>query len=277
MNNKRLIELPSVRWVTATLLLLGIISAIVIALNSNLVWNLSYEGFNFFVRAFSVPITIITSILPIVGFIAVNHRSEQTKQQIELANAQILVAQNQNNFSNYYKHIEEFEKYVAHLYEPLNSINARRIHFYLFPNAKLGDFNPVTLEVMDFKDKMRAIAENALEFIKDGEKKSDLKFANSCSYLQQEIWHYGSDMGEKTENSVLVVTATDNAPQIKVLKGLKSLHTTVNGFRKLCAFENPQTRCDIEDVLLALHLRDKSHENQQLLIDDLNKIIRHCS
>ena len=40
-----------------------------------------------------------------MALLAANHRSEQTKAQIS-SNAQ------QNLFANFYKHIEEFEKYI---------------------------------------------------------------------------------------------------------------------------------------------------------------------
>ena len=86
---------------------------------------------------FKSPIAIIGFGLPILGLIGLNHRSEQTKQQI-------LLSESQNNFTNYYKHIEEFEKYLS------NSIGAngwfkdsahrRQLHHKLFPEASQGNF-----------------------------------------------------------------------------------------------------------------------------------------
>lgn len=80
--------------------------------------DLSGNGFNKFAEFYKVPTAFLAIGLTLVGLCAANHRSEQTKRQIErtanqitLTNSQIELTKIQNNFSNYYKHIEEFEKY----------------------------------------------------------------------------------------------------------------------------------------------------------------------
>ena len=68
---------------------------------------------------------------------ALNHRSEQTAKQIE-------VAQEQNIFTNYYKHREEFIKYVDNQL-PDREVNTLHAHRVLFPNSKKsvkGTFKP---------------------------------------------------------------------------------------------------------------------------------------
>ncbi|MEW8034830.1 MAG: hypothetical protein AB2817_02085 [Candidatus Thiodiazotropha sp.] len=131
--NKSLIELP-IFWITIIFLFgLSFIIALIIFSESDLFIDLTYEGFNNLFVFYRLPLTVLALIIPVIALIASNHRSEQTK-------AQILLASNQNVFSNYYKHIEEFEKYTSsHL--AVNSIrieNTRTCHSILFPNATMG-------------------------------------------------------------------------------------------------------------------------------------------
>lgn len=61
-------------------------------------------------------------------------RSEQTKEQIRVTSIQ-------NNFANYYKHLEEFIKYVdKHQYTD-NISGARYIHKRLYPDAQSGKYD----------------------------------------------------------------------------------------------------------------------------------------
>ncbi|WP_454441790.1 hypothetical protein [Vibrio bathopelagicus] len=153
-HDKTLTELPEFRWAFGGLLLLSAILFLVIAYNSDLKWQFDYEGFNFFVKAFSVPIAVLTSIIPIVGFIALNHRSVQTKEQLAKSSKQIELVQEQNLFTNYYKHIEEFEKFMKskmelekdYLYQ---TFNVRLVYKNLHLHSKKGSYEPVDLVDMD--------------------------------------------------------------------------------------------------------------------------------
>ncbi|MBO0154594.1 MULTISPECIES: hypothetical protein [Vibrio] len=82
-------------------------------------------------------------IIPIVALLAANHRSEQTKEQIRVTNQQ-------NNFANYYKHIEEYEKYAMTIadYEEISRRNIRRNHKLLFSRAIDGDYS-VSTELLE--------------------------------------------------------------------------------------------------------------------------------
>lgn len=91
-------------------LFISAILFIVICLNSNLFWDFSYKGFNFFIKTFRFPIAVAALIFPCVALVAANHRSIQTKKQIETIGSQ-------NMFSNYYKHVEEFYKLIDRLSE----------------------------------------------------------------------------------------------------------------------------------------------------------------
>ncbi len=95
------------------------------------------EGVNYLVfELFKAPVAVAGFALPILGLIGLNHRSEQTKKQIEEARVQ-------NDFANYYKHKEEFLKYV-------NAINQDKrynvnqmigFHSTLYPKSRTRNFN----------------------------------------------------------------------------------------------------------------------------------------
>lgn len=109
------------------------VSWIIIA-NTPLAWDLSSNGFNDFISIFRFPLGILTLIIPIVALLAANHRSEQTKEQIR-------VTADQNNFANYYKHLEEFVKYVDKQECAEYTSGARYIHKMLYPDAQLGRYD----------------------------------------------------------------------------------------------------------------------------------------
>lgn len=98
-------KLPIVWGTSAIIIIIATFLAVMIACNSNLEWCFNGDGFNYFVSIFKVPIGILALMIPIGAVYAANHRSvisiKQTTLTIE-----------QNKFSNYYKHKEEFAKYI---------------------------------------------------------------------------------------------------------------------------------------------------------------------
>lgn len=131
---KSFFELKVVRLTFASIILLSISFFVIIILNSELDSDFSYRGFNYFVDVFKVPLATLALLIPAVALLAANHRSEQTREQI-------LTAQSQNNFSNYYKHVEEFEKFCKNNEtEKIKVINVRSLHDIIFEDAKNGDY-----------------------------------------------------------------------------------------------------------------------------------------
>lgn len=119
-------------WVTVLILVtMSILSAVIIVFNSELELDLSYSGFNHFISIFRFPLAIAALIIPVVALLAANHRSEQTKEQIKVTNSQ-------NIFSNYYKHIEEFIKYLSPRID--KQVDLRFAHSKVFPESSLGDY-----------------------------------------------------------------------------------------------------------------------------------------
>ncbi|WP_182038966.1 hypothetical protein [Vibrio alginolyticus] len=130
------ITLPIVWQVASLLVGTSTFISIVIICNTPITWDFSADGFNYFISTFRFPIAILALIIPIIALLAANHRSEQTKEQIRAANQQ-------NIFTNYYKHLEEFKKYVDTLNIPsVTDIEIRKLHRKLFPDALYGDLSP---------------------------------------------------------------------------------------------------------------------------------------
>lgn len=123
------------RVVQATIFLgfsIAVVTSVIIASHSNLIPKLDYEGFNFFVKAYKVPIGILASLIPIIALLAANHRSVQTKEQIR-------VTQSNNNFSNFFKHQQAFEEYTSSINPTKSGIsNFKILHKAIFPDARSG-------------------------------------------------------------------------------------------------------------------------------------------
>lgn len=132
---KNFFQLPILWWSVCSFVLLALVIAGVINYNSDLLPRFDYLGFNQAITIFKVPLGLLAFIIPVVALLAANHRSVQTKQQLRLT-------EQQNIFSNHFKHIEEFEKYISsHINNELFFINNRSAHRILFPTAGEGYLN----------------------------------------------------------------------------------------------------------------------------------------
>jgi hypothetical protein len=138
---KSLFELYAVRWIAGSFALLACITAILIAINTDSSIALDGESFNRAINLFKAPLGTIAVGLTLIGICGANHRSEQTKRQIERTSRQIAMTQSQNDFSNYYKHIEVFTEYCEiHTTQGYRPSRPRKLHSRLFPQARNGDF-----------------------------------------------------------------------------------------------------------------------------------------
>ena len=155
---KSLFSLPIVRWCA------GASAAVALAVTLTIIYSLrelpfdfTAAGFNYFADLYKVPATLLAIGFTLVGLCAANHRSEQTKKQIErtaeqialttsqisLTNNQIELTRDQNNFSNYYKHIDEFEKYFNenNHTQGMNLKFSRGLHGQIFKESRSGIYN----------------------------------------------------------------------------------------------------------------------------------------
>lgn len=133
--HKSFLSLPVLWWTVGVIFLVAVICSATIVSCSDLSADFSYRGFNGFVDVFRVPLAILALIIPVVAMLSSNHRSEQTKEQMRLAQAQ-------NNFANHYKHVEEFVKYCELCKtERLKTQDPRQLYQLIFPKSHGGDFH----------------------------------------------------------------------------------------------------------------------------------------
>jgi len=87
---------------------------------------------------FKIPFWVLALLIPVVGLFNANHKSEQAKAAMELTKSQ-------NNFANYYKHMEEFSKYidsiVGQVATPTSFANYRPLHSLIFQLAYKSDYS----------------------------------------------------------------------------------------------------------------------------------------
>jgi len=141
-------------WVTVfVLVMMSTLIVLIIGLNSELVVDLSYSGFNHFISVFRFPLAIAALIIPVIALLAANHRSEQTKEQIRVTNSQ-------NVFSNYYKHIEEFTKYASSRVD--KEVDLRFVHGKVYPNSSQGDY-AISTELLSLLSQLEDVAQNILD------------------------------------------------------------------------------------------------------------------
>ncbi len=135
-------DLPIVRNTFGVACIVVVFSFVMIALFTEAKISLDMKGFNGFIEMFKFPLGSIAFFGGIFAFYATNHRSEQQKRAMELSQKSIDATGEQNKFANYYKHLEEFQKYLnfAEGSQTVNYklINKRRMHSSIFPKAEKG-------------------------------------------------------------------------------------------------------------------------------------------
>ena len=124
MENKTLWESKLLRWVIIFGAVIAVFSSLVI-INStdNLALCVNSACFTSFLELFDFPLKVLSATFFIAGFIAVIHRSKQTYHQIE-------IAQEQNQFSNYFTHKKEFIDSISRFAEERNVLLASKSERY---------------------------------------------------------------------------------------------------------------------------------------------------
>jgi hypothetical protein len=87
---------------------------------------------------FKLQIALLSTSIPLAALFAAVHRSQQTAIQIE-------VQQEQNNFINHFKHLEEFKKAFKGDKLPFPWKSSEELHLDIYPNTKSGDLYPALL------------------------------------------------------------------------------------------------------------------------------------
>jgi hypothetical protein len=133
-------DLRIVKWTILIGLLIVFFVIVIIVRADPRATDLTASGFNEAFRMLKVPIWMLGAIAALLALYATNHRSEQNKMAMHLTESSIRAAGAQNRFANYYKHVDEFSKYVDAVSTRNNnpkSIDARLLHHKWYPQARM--------------------------------------------------------------------------------------------------------------------------------------------
>lgn len=131
--NSTFFDLPIVWRTVGFFTGLSLLVSILIVMNGNYTFEPSAAGFNLFIKDFSFPLGILSLLIPVIAVYGAQHRSAMMVEQIK-------ESQNQNAFANYYKHQEEFEKFVNQILsnmkmeEKLTVTNYAVLYKMMFPS-----------------------------------------------------------------------------------------------------------------------------------------------
>lgn len=133
------LRLPSFWW-PFTIIIIGValVSWKVIH-DQDLVWGLDSRVEQWY-EWFKIPLWVLALLIPVLGLFNANHKSEQARASMELTKAQ-------NNFANYYKHLQEFESYMKAnptSYKYLKNVNHRLLHSVIYEKCEVGNYSPKT-------------------------------------------------------------------------------------------------------------------------------------
>jgi hypothetical protein len=151
-----------------------------------------------FYNWFKVPLWWLALLIPILGLLNANHKSEQTR-------ASMALSRSQNNFSNYYKHLEEFQKYCDTLtginFIELEKLEKRKLHHRLYPDAKVGgltiDVNVLQSFLGALKDFLILISEASQGLIFDQRVRDSAINAHAQllqSLKQLDVFYFGNKL-----------------------------------------------------------------------------------
>lgn len=100
--------------------------------------SFTLDALNNFFTYQKFPLAIFSLIFPSIGLVVAAHRSALTIQQMQKIDAQIQATEIQNKFANYYKHREEFFKFLDMLEKTFNvAFNERnKLYKNLYPSNR---------------------------------------------------------------------------------------------------------------------------------------------
>jgi len=192
---KSLFDLHVVRIIATGTTAGALIVACIIVYTSDLQYQPGYSGLNNLINIFKIPIGILALGLSLIGLCGANHRSEQTRRQIErtakqidISTQQIESTKSQNNFSNYYKHVEEFAKSCSKV-KGLNSVNSpKKLHNKLFPHAQIGNFLVCSEAIVEFEKYGNDLREALLKMANDNDFSELWSLRKINFFYSKQIW-----------------------------------------------------------------------------------------
>ncbi|OOE61081.1 hypothetical protein [Salinivibrio kushneri] len=200
-------KLPVFRAVLIIGGILTVGTTVAIGYHTNLSLCFTATCFNNLLEFFKVPIRLLAATLSIIGLIALAHRSEQSAKQIKLS-------ESQNNFSNYYKHREEFENHI-HKINSKKSFPGREeyftgdpteAHYIIFPNAKHGDYTPESLinyqDLKNIKSFLTSLLNDCEIRLREEDYTNNYKGCVSLALTNKEVANYFNDNTSISHNKM---------------------------------------------------------------------------
>ena len=111
-SEKSLFQLVSFRIALWAPISIAILFSVYIFITSDLTFQTGFVGLNNAWDIFKIPLALFSLVFPSVALVAANHRSIQSKKQIDLTQKNIELSIKQNTLKNYYESIHEFESYL---------------------------------------------------------------------------------------------------------------------------------------------------------------------
>lgn len=183
-SEKSLFKLPSFWFWGLVPLIIAILLGYKMYDSTSMLFDFDYDGVVSFVQTFKIPISISALSFPLIALIATNHRSEQSAHQIKLA-------MEQNSFTNYFKHKEEFNKFIISLEKELHIEFIKTNEFYnnIFSNSSKynQDFMPSAFFLNTLKFEFDKLKELITQY--DGNLKPDDIF-KELSIKSSEIFFF---------------------------------------------------------------------------------------
>lgn len=244
---KGFIELPILWFVVIILFSIACMVSVIIIFNSNLQISLDYNGFNNFVEIFKVPLGILAIIITFIAFLATAHRSAQTKEQI-------LSSNRQNVFSNYYKHIEEFEKYIIGILDNKKiSINNLRItHKILFSKADQGDYTLNKNYLEDLEIKLKQCQHYFELFNFEGEKSVNEIFFNVYKIID-DLFHSINLKIDRSGRQYFFEGKRFITPDETVRNAIEGIKKEIQILKQIISFDNKISFPNQFDLLAGLN------------------------
>lgn len=248
MKEKSLFQLKRF-WVSAFLILLvAFLSAIYIFCTSNLVYVSGYKGVNGFLEAYKVPLGILALLFPVIALVAASHRSEQTKKQI-------IISESQNNFANYYKHVEEFGKLIEKS-KVKYSIKEQRVSFLytrLFPSNTSMNFEFIshgTNGGISFLETIDVIISSAVDSMSQISSNDEVEvIGEKLKFFYSSVASVSMFVDFKIDNNSLNYAFISADPFMEVVKVAYKDDDPFYHFKKVVSFVN--------DLRFFCHLEDK--------------------
>lgn len=219
-SEKSLFQLTSFRLALWAPILLAFITVTYIYFTSDLTFQKGFKGLNSAWEIFKIPLAIFSLIFPSIALVTANHRSIQSKKQIELTQKNIELSTKQNSFKNYYDSIYDFEKYLDSftLKKHLIYRNKRALYRRFFPKN-----TPKTVEMVingkvlsEIKAYYQRVVDDALENLITVIEKDDISSKNVLINLYKNLrgnWliNYGLEANiELKDNNALYIEVIDN-------------------------------------------------------------------